>query len=463
MEPERKIEKWLRAYAKKRRSQTGDSFKIHPAARRFLQSEISRNAPSPREDDETIPLWQAIRQMWAFLLGFGICVFLVAAIFFQSLNEKEKKAELASTIGNLSQIGAAVQLAANDHGGRLPATLDSLTNGYLDKKALSDARVDKPFGYLGAGKNLRMLSSNTVLAYSPEINGKRAILFADGRTAFLDHKEFVTRTNQLPSQIALGITSGPLIAAAPTAPESPPAPAPSVSPATETPAANMPALAVNGADRQVQASDGEQMKTFGALDQSENATRTFFQNAVASSPAVPVLANFQVQQNGNAIRVVDQDGSVYSGALLSSADNGVGGSLSANRKEADNVMATRSAEGSTSTNTVVALPLALPNSSQTAQNYSFQVKGFNRTLKQNVEFTGNLLANLAVTQDVERNFGLAANTAAGADHLRIRMKAEATNQFGSLPWSSLRIFGTATINRTNLIEINAAPVVPINN
>jgi hypothetical protein len=34
-----------------------------------------------------------------------------------------------------------------------------------------------------------------------------------------------------------------------------------------------------------------------------------------------VLANFQVQQNGNAIRVVDADGSVYDGVLL--ADDAV--------------------------------------------------------------------------------------------------------------------------------------------
>ena len=42
MEPERKIEKLLRAYAKKRRAEAGDSLKLHPANRRILQDEAAR-------------------------------------------------------------------------------------------------------------------------------------------------------------------------------------------------------------------------------------------------------------------------------------------------------------------------------------------------------------------------------------------------------------------------------------
>ena len=41
-----------------------------------------------------------------------------------------------------------------------------------------------------------------------------------------------------------------------------------------------------------------------------------FKNTIAPAKAVPVLVNFQVQQNGSAIRVVDADGSVYDGSLL---------------------------------------------------------------------------------------------------------------------------------------------------
>ena len=47
MEPERKIEKLLRAYAQKRRAAAGDPLKLHPATRRLLQDEVSRRAPKP--------------------------------------------------------------------------------------------------------------------------------------------------------------------------------------------------------------------------------------------------------------------------------------------------------------------------------------------------------------------------------------------------------------------------------
>ncbi len=83
MEPERKIEKWLRLYAKKRRGQAVD-FKLDPAARQRLQNEVSRNAPQEKEDDDTMSLWQLIRQQWAFLVGFAACIFLVAMVFFWS-------------------------------------------------------------------------------------------------------------------------------------------------------------------------------------------------------------------------------------------------------------------------------------------------------------------------------------------------------------------------------------------
>jgi len=44
---------------------------------------------------------------------------------------------------------------------------------------------------------------------------------------------------------------------------------------------------------------------------SQNALRT-----PSRRPSRSVLVNFQVQQNGNAVRVVDADGSVYDGSLL---------------------------------------------------------------------------------------------------------------------------------------------------
>src|SRR5580704_12270059 len=81
MEPERKIEKWLRAYAKKRRGQAKDSFDLHPASRRMLQDEIARQASTPEDEDDSVSLWEVLRQQWAWLLVFTACIFLIATIF----------------------------------------------------------------------------------------------------------------------------------------------------------------------------------------------------------------------------------------------------------------------------------------------------------------------------------------------------------------------------------------------
>ena len=139
MEPERKIEKWLKAYAKKRRAQTGEPFKLHPATRRLLQSEVARDKPKPEDEDESVSLWEVIRQQWAILLSFAACIFLVGMIFLPIAYTAKKKAESVSTLSGLKQIGAAVQMAAKDSNGKLPAALDELaTNGYLADRDLTD-------------------------------------------------------------------------------------------------------------------------------------------------------------------------------------------------------------------------------------------------------------------------------------------------------------------------------------
>ena len=51
MEEERKIEKLLRAYAKKRRADAGDPLKLHPAPRRQLQDEVARDCASRKDED----------------------------------------------------------------------------------------------------------------------------------------------------------------------------------------------------------------------------------------------------------------------------------------------------------------------------------------------------------------------------------------------------------------------------
>ena len=203
MESERKIEKLLRAYAKKRKAQAGDPLQLHPATRRMLLDEVARSTPKPEAEDESVSLWELFRQQWAVLLGFALIVFFVATMFLPSLSSAKKKAQTVATASKLKQIGAAAQISANENFGKLPASLDTLTNGLVTDKTLMDAESGKHFVYAAGGANLDDLSSNTVLAYSPTDKKDRAVLFADGRVEVVNGTRFSELTNRAQAELAL--------------------------------------------------------------------------------------------------------------------------------------------------------------------------------------------------------------------------------------------------------------------
>jgi hypothetical protein len=149
-----------------------------------------------------------------------------------------------------------------------------------------------------------------------------------------------------------------------------------------------------------------------------------------------------VQQNGNAIRVVDADGSVYDGSLLPESAVAQNGPAPATTLTSPVTAPTQAERAKT---------IASRNESQTAQNYFFRVTGMNQTLKQNVVFAGNLLAIASATTNWQQSFG--GNAAGG-------QLPSAPSNLNQLPWSSSRIAGTAVIAGTNNIEINAVPLPP---
>jgi hypothetical protein len=151
-----------------------------------------------------------------------------------------------------------------------------------------------------------------------------------------------------------------------------------------------------------------------------------------------------VQQNGNAIRVVDADGSVYDGSLL--PENAVAQNMPAPAAAPAPVVAAPARQFERAKN------IASRDQSQTAQNYSFRVSGLNQTLKQNVVFTGNLLAISDTTKIPQESFGGSNGFIGGGQ------RQSALNQQSA--WSNSRIAGTAVVADTNHIEINAVPLAP---
>jgi type II secretory pathway pseudopilin PulG len=470
MEPERKIEKLLRAYAKKRRAGAGDLLKLHPAARRLLQGEVARRAPKPDEEEPSVTLWESFRQRWALFAGFALVIFFGAALFLPALSSSKKKAQAVTAMNNLRQIGLAAQIAAGDNNGKLPASLDALTNELGSDKILTDPESGKPFIYVASGEKLDGLSSNSVLAYSLADKKGHAVLFADGRVEVVNSSKFSELTNRGLTELALAKdsvrrqfteTSEAITVASGTAAAAPPVPGQTkpgadrsdvkladlgnTAPSVGELAANAPAAGAPTADRLATAhgAAGNYSTTQTKSVQFASTVGQNFDSSAQNSfkNTAAVLANFQVQQNGNAIRVVDADGSVYDGALQPEK------------------MVAQKEQVSAGT---VSLPMDQEKSStshdepQMAQNYFFRVAGTNLTLKQNVVFAGNLLANSGATANLQQannrngNFG-------GGGSIGGQLQSVLTNQ---LPWSNSRIAGTAVVDDTNSIEINAVPQAP---
>ena len=166
-----------------------------------------------------------------------------------------------------------------------------------------------------------------------------------------------------------------------------------------------------------------------------------------ATPAHPVLASFQVEQAGPALRIVDGDGSVYSGYVQLAA--------AARRQratKAENSAATRAPQ--TLGAALEESPAASLNSDQLAQPaYFFRVAGTNRSLNKKVVFTGNLTAatNLVLFQP-------------GTNYLKfgggLGGFQEAAPQPGFLPLPQSRISGKLVIGNSKAVEINAVPTSP---
>jgi hypothetical protein len=508
MEPERKIEKWLKAYAKKRRTQAGEPFKLHPTTRQLLQSEAARDKPKPEDGDESVSLWEVIRQRWAILLSFAACIFLVGIILLPVTYSAKKKAATLASASGAREIGSAANAPAAASEDKFQASpsekkdLDLAHNGLAGEESntvlLADDRkalVNRDTEYAtnnapsptvamtvtpSAAPGLSESIQATPLEVSPAAPATPpAPIVASENFAVAKQSESSTSvTNSLKGSYARLPAGPPLVAAAAPSGSFPNSQlakqslgtVPAAAPPAEMPSSEQSAMTSWG-QSQLQSEPG----TVASLKLEE--MQNVFKNSIEPSQASPVLSNFQVQQNGNAIRLVDQDGSFYDGSLElanqtveKSEDQAA---LNANTRAVQNAV------------TVVAgLPsqqiTAAQDALQLAQNYFFHVYGTNRTVKQTVSFTGRLTMNFVPTSNAKLSFRLTDNTAntggggfgggggGGGGGVTVggvldRTKSEATNQMTQLPWSSLRITGTAVINQTNRIQVDAAPVLPNKN
>jgi hypothetical protein len=338
-ESKKPIEQMLEALAKARRAQFGDDPKMPNPMRARLHEEITRAGAPDNENVESRPSW--VTMFWprvTVAAALATLIVLVPAIWW---NQSHPPGGVANVAGRERTAGAGDGLntaaSAEDIPAKVPAV--SATEPSVNLADNSQTKIEpaaKPSSEVEASKSLTN--------------------FAQGRAA-----------TEFPGQVTKGfekeIASAKIQAA--------PAAAPSVA---------QPSSAGNLAITQ--------------QFSQQSAVQSFRNNAQVSR-AANVLNTFQVQQEGSDIRVVDADGSTYTGKIKQSAKNAELDSRVTARRDAAKRTPRYAAK-------------ATGESESAAPQSYFRATGYNVSLKKTLVFEGNYAAPpaqqpaMATSDDRER-------------------------------------------------------------
>lgn len=395
MPDERDIEKGLRAWARRRREDAGAPLELHPATRRLLQAEAARLKGGRDHGSIARRLWGSPLRLVLNLSAVAGLVIVAALLMPQSHH-----APVAITSGRKVLTENLREEQENPSAGA-PLSLAETDKDFRDdtSKAKSNGNA------ISLGDKLTVIQKET--------KPSTAMPGAAPSTATFD-QELVPNSSPPTETTAQAVAS----AAAPVAPKMPAAaPAP---PAVQ--------------------------RLLWANSPTNPSTRN--ELAAKKSSAAPVLASFRTEQTGNRLRVIDADGSVYTGVLAAAA------------------------RGQVSNGAV-----------SPVQSRSFRVTGTNITSRQRVVFTGRLvlgaLSQAAVSStvaggavDVSGNTTGAGSGGLGGGGTYYKAPAQQTNTSAGAgtafqsaahgmipPQPQFRIEGTVRIG-TNQIPINAVSAAP---
>jgi len=450
MEPERRIEKVLRAFAKKRREQTGEPMPLRPAARQELHREISRRATSKGGSGFFSHFLFGLRPSIAFALC-AVAIAIAGWLLLPNLSRHRTETLASATFQTRKAIPAEAPAP--------PAIPPPATSSQPTVTAKE------------------ILETPAVVPAVPVAQPAQPTAAAITRERILSNNEASKQTDVLENSAATTtLAPGTTVASAPP-------------PNNETLAFKNQAVTTDsfaGADRLQKDSkdrtllpaappagfnaDKAAANTLAARDldtrkklkleaqPAPSARTAFFANIRAESAAAapvasqifnrvdvldagrrasgalaapaPVLATFRVEQKGSAMRVVDADGSIYTGAVQVA--------------QSEKIPTTRAFDGTPKNKSFA--PPASNLSPQTAQNYFFRVTGTNRNLNQNVVFSGNLIPLTNALSQVNGSIGGAGGV----------LKSPPELPAPALLLNS-RISGTAVIGNQREIEVNATP------
>jgi hypothetical protein len=392
MEPQRPIEEKLRAYGKARREKTGGPLELHPSNRRQLHSEIrSRLRDSGGRGGS---LADVFRQFWPkspiWATALGLFLVAVVALPFLMPGKARIKTEMAQ---------------AN----RAPTSETVNTPAPAPSSAVGPARTDYALSAprpAGPVTKLEVSDQETPVALSRQSTPPPAPAAAPVAARVLPaippppatQETLLAETEAAQTQQRYGRT-------VPRAESSPLATSQWAAAKAATSGSPSRSLAADSrTDLKVATSStlSDALQTASAASVAGPGRARFA--SVPSTPATAdtaevVLASFDVEPSGRELRVIDSDGSVYTGFVEAAARVRPARTLVTEKRRAvplDSGQRFTDALGRAPAESAPAgvKAEAIGEASQPAGNpaFFFQVSGTNRSLKQPVIFTGNLSA-----------------------------------------------------------------------
>jgi hypothetical protein len=334
-EPKKPIEQMLEALAKARRAQFGDDPKMPNPMRARLHEEIARAGAAEEENVESRPSW--VTMFWPRLTvaaALATLIVLVSAIWWNRSHP----------------LGESGDLALRD----------------------STAAA-------GNGPNAAVRAENT-LAKAPAVSATEPVNLADNSqikvepaaTPASEAEALASSTGvaqgRAPTELARQVTKDEIASAKI---QSAPAAALAAGADSKTKSDTIAAAAPPVAQPSLAGSLGMTQQF------SQQSLVQSFRNNSQVSGAANVLDTFQVQQQGSEIRVIDADGSTYTGKMEQLANNAELDSRITARRDAAKQTRRYAAKA------------ARENESATAPQSHFRATGFNVSLKKTLVFEGN--------------------------------------------------------------------------
>ncbi|MGC3959802.1 MAG: type II secretion system protein [Verrucomicrobiota bacterium] len=115
---------------------------------------------------------------------------ILGAMLLPALSKAKSKAQRISSVNNLKQVGLAVRIFAGDNDDRLPVSFEEMMNELSTDKVTYDVESGQRFTYLGAGYRDGEITTDSIIAYSPVVNGHCNVLMADGSVQMLSERKF---------------------------------------------------------------------------------------------------------------------------------------------------------------------------------------------------------------------------------------------------------------------------------